>query len=112
MSQPDENSMRKLIWERKAAVDAKMAEAGFEALPEVERDAWVLSLQLDVPFETAAMCMRTGEANSVDADVLAGVRAKVAEAFRFGKRKALQELKRVVGRCPALNQPKSDGQVF
>ena len=29
----DENVMRKMVWARKDAVEAKMAETGFEALP-------------------------------------------------------------------------------
>lgn len=113
MSRPDESAMRKLVWTRKDAVDAKMAEDGFASLPEQERDAWILSLQLDVPLELATACVRScgeGEVASADNGALAEIRNKIAEAFKYGKRKALQELKRVVGRYPALNFPKDDVQ--
>jgi len=111
MSRHDEGAMRKLVWMRKDAVDAKMAEDGFASLPEQERDAWILSLQLDVPLEQVTACIRScgeGEVASAAAGALAEVRDKIAEAFKYGKRKALQELKRVVGRYPALNLPKGE----
>jgi len=45
----DESKIRKLIWERRDAVDAKVAESGFGELPSEDQDAWVVALQLDVP---------------------------------------------------------------
>jgi len=97
----NESEIRKAIWTRKDAVDAKMSEPGFVELPAEEQDAWVLSLQLDVPFEQAAACANGTASEAVAAEV----RDKVAEAFKFGKRKALRPLKEVVSRCPALNVP-------
>lgn len=106
MGQPDENVIRKLIWTRSEAVDAKIAEVGFEALAESQQDAWVLSLQLDMPMETAAACVeacqRAGDSEPADETVLADVRNKIAEAFKYGKRKALRTLKMAISRYPSL----------
>jgi len=100
----DDNKIRKLIWERKDAADAKMAEPGFDALPADERDAWILCLQLDVPFDQAAACV----GGTADAGAMENVRARIAEAFQYGKRKALRALKEALGRHPSLNVPQEE----
>jgi len=94
MSEIDENSIRKAIWARKDAVDAKMAEIQSEDILADERDAWVVSLQLGVAFETVARCL----AGTAKAEELAEIREKIAETFKYGKRKALRALKEALGR--------------
>ena len=76
----DENKIRKGIWERKDAVDAKMAEPGFEALTGVEQDACVLGLMLGLPMELAARCVR-GEA---EAGEMAQLWEEIEEVFKYG----------------------------
>jgi len=98
MIEIDENSIRKAIWARKDAVDAKMAEIQSEDIPADERDAWIISLQLGVAFETAARCL----AGTAKAEELAEVREKIAEIFKYGKRKALRALKEALGRHEGL----------
>ncbi len=98
----DENVMRKMIWSRKDAVEAKMAEAGFEALPEDERDAWVVSLMLDLSMETVLRCVR-GEAKDGDLPLLWN---EIDEVFKFGKRSALRPLKDVLARRETLKRPR------
>ena len=90
----DENKIRKVIWERKDAVDAKMAEPGFEALQGDEQDAWVLSLMLDLPLELAARCVR-GETKSGELPLLW---EELDEVFKYGKRSALRQLKEALAR--------------
>lgn len=94
MGEIDENAIRKQIWERKAAVDAKMAESGFGALPLSERDAWVLSLMLDLPFDVSVRFV----IGSPQAGERASVRAKADDLFKYGKRSALRALKDVLAR--------------
>ena len=97
----EENKIRKVIWARKDAVDAKMAEPGFEALAEDEQDAWVLGLMLGLPVEQAARCVR-GEA---EAGELAQLWEAIEEVFKFGKRSALRPLKAVLARHETLKKP-------
>ena len=99
----EESKIRKVIWERKAAVDAKMAEPGFEALAEDEQDAWVLGLMLGLPVELAARCVR-GEA---EASEMAQLWEAMEEAFKFGKRSALRPLKAVLARHETLKKPEA-----
>ena len=99
----DENKIRKVIWERKDAVDAKMAEPGFDALPGDEQDAWVLGLMLDLPVELAARCVR-GEAEPGE---LAQLWERADEVFRYGKRSALRPLKVVLARYEMLKKPEA-----
>ena len=99
----DENKIRKVIWERKDAVDAKMAEPGFEALPGDEQDAWVLSLMLDLPLELAARCVR-GETKSGELPLLW---EELDEVFKYGKRSALRQLKEALARHETLKKPNS-----
>ena len=101
----DENKIRKVIWERKAAVDAKMAEPGFETLEGDEQDACVLGLMLGLPVELSARCVR-GEA---EAGELAQMWAAIEEAFKFGKRSALRPLKVVLARHETLKKPEAFG---
>ena len=98
----DENLIRKRIWARKDAVDAKMAEAEFAAQSADEQDAWVLSLMLDIPMELVGRCLR-GEAESGDMAVLW---EEIDEVFRYGKRSALRPLKDVLARHETLKKPK------
>ena len=97
----DENKIRKVIWERKAAVDAKMAEPGFETLEGDEQDAGVLGLMLGLPVELSARCVR-GEA---EASEMAQLWEAMEEAFKFGKRSALRPLKAVLARHETLKKP-------
>jgi len=106
MSEQGESEIRKRIWIRKDAVDAKMSEPGFAALPDEERDAWVLCLQLDIPFETAQACAN----GSADEAVLGEVQGKIAEAFKYGKRKALRELRDVLSRHGNLQTERADSE--
>ena len=102
----DESKIRKVIWERKDAVEAKMAEPGFEALPIEGRDAWVLGLMLDLPLEVAARCVR-GEAAAGEMPLLW---EKIDELFKYGKRSALRPLKEVLTRHETLAKPKEETQ--
>jgi len=95
----DESKIRKLIWERRDAVDAKVAESGFGELPSEDQDAWVVALQLDVPFDQALACVN----GVASAAVLDDVRGRAAEAFKYGKRKALRALKEALVRHPELS---------
>lgn len=95
-----ENEIRKLIWERSAAVDEKIAEEGFLELPTVEQEAWVISLQVGVDFALVLRCL-DGSASETE---IADVRARVAEAFEFGKRKALRHLRAAIASYPSLRK--------
>ena len=97
----DENKIRKVIWERKDAVEAKMAETGFEVLPGDEQDAWVLSIMLDLPLEFATRCVR-GETKSGELSLLW---KELDEMFKYGKRSALRTLKEVLARHETLKKP-------
>lgn len=99
----EENKIRKGIWERKDAVDAKMAEPGFEALTGDEQDAWVLGLMLGLPVEQAARCVR-GEA---EAGEMAQLWEEIEEVFKYGKRSALRPLKAVLVRHETLKRPEA-----
>jgi len=99
----DESSIRKLIWERKGAVDDKMSDPGFLELPVEEQDAWILALQLGLSHDAVADVLGGKSGGDVTVDLL---RDRIAEAFRFGKRKALRELKNVLSRHAELNVPK------
>lgn len=94
----EETSVRKLIWDRKALVDAKIAEEGFLELPPEEQDALVLSLQLGVDLEVTRRCV----ADAASEEEIAAVRAKAAEAFQYGKRKALRSLRTAIANYPKL----------
>ena len=94
----EETSVRKIIWDRKAAVDAKIAEEGFLDLPPEEQDALVMSLQLGVDLEVVRRCV----ADTATEAELAEVRAKAAEAFQYGKRKALRALRTAIANYPKL----------
>lgn len=94
----NEGDIRKLIWERKEAVDAKIAEEGFLALTPEEQDAWVIALQLGLDYDVAKRCV-DGAAEEAE---IAAVRAGVAEAFQYGKRKALRSLRTAVAAHPQL----------
>ncbi|MGN0855521.1 MAG: hypothetical protein ACI4R9_08385 [Kiritimatiellia bacterium] len=96
----DESSVRKLIWDRKAVVDAKIAEEGFLDLPPTEQDAQVLSLQLGIGLDVARRCVAGAAAEPEFAEV----RAKAAEAFRYGKRKALRALRTAIANYPKLRE--------
>ena len=97
----DLNKIRKVIWERKGAVDAKMTESGFDALTADVQDAWVLSLMLDQPLELAARCVR-GEVESCE---MALLWEELDEVFKYGKRSALRSLKDVLSRHETLKKP-------
>lgn len=96
----EETSVRKLIWDRKAAVDAKIAEEGFLDLAPEEQDALVLSLQLGVEVAVTRRCV-AGTASEAE---FAEVRAKAAEAFQYGKRKALRALRTAIANYPKLRE--------
>jgi len=96
----EESEIRRLIWERKEAVDAKIAEDGFLDLEPTEQDAWVIALQLGVEYDLAKRCV-DGAATEEEYAV---VRAKVAEAFQFGKRKALRPLRTAVAEYSKLRE--------
>lgn len=85
----EESAIRRLIWERKDAVDAKIADPAFLALPADEQDAVVISVQLDVPLEVARRCVGNVAAD----DEMATLRNRLVETFRYGKRKALRPLR-------------------
>lgn len=101
MSGIDENEIRKQIWARKRAIDAKMAESGFDALPVGEQDAWVLSLMLDLPFDVASRCVR-GESQVGERALLW---EEIDEVFKYGQRSTLQPLKDVLARHETLKRP-------
>ena len=101
MDQSEESALRRAVWQRSDAVLAKMAEPGFEALPQNERDAWVVSLQLDVPYGQALACVD----GTAAPEVLDGLRARAGRTFAYGKRKALRDLKEVISRRPQFNAP-------
>ncbi len=94
----DENEIRKVIWDRKAAVDALMADSEFYDLPGEEQDARVLGLHLGLPYETMRACV-DGTAAESDVEL---ARARIAEAFKYGKRKALRTLKIAISRYAQL----------
>lgn len=94
MNSPDENAIRKELWTRKDATEAKMSEPGFGALPVDEQDAWIMSLMLDVTLDQAKAFVVGG----ASAEVFEVVRGKIAEAFKCGKRRALRELKSALAR--------------
>lgn len=96
----EESEIRRLIWERKEAVDAKIAEDGFLDLEPKEQDAWVIALQLGIEFDLAKRCV-DGTASEGE---YTAVRAKVAEAFQFGKRKALRSLRTAVAEYSKLRE--------
>ena len=96
----DESEIRRMIWARREAVDAKIAEDGFLDLATVEQDAWVIALQLGVNFDLAKRCVD----GSATEEEYAEVRAKVAEAFQYGKRKALRTLRTAVAEYPKLRE--------
>ena len=52
-----ESEIRRMIWTRKEAVDAKIAEEGFLDLEPAEQDAWVIALQLGIEFDLARRCV-------------------------------------------------------
>lgn len=93
-----ESEIRRMIWTRKEAVDAKIAEEGFLDLAPAEQDAWVIALQLGIEFDLARRCVD----GSATMEESAMVRAKVAEAFQYGKRKALRSLRTAVAVYPSL----------
>lgn len=97
----DENQIRKAIWARKDAVDARMAEPGFEALPTDEQDAQVLALMLDVTPEAARRCLGA----EARADERERLWTGLDELFRYGKRSALRPLKDVLARHETLKKP-------
>ena len=99
----DENKIRKGIWARKDAVDAKMAESGFEALAGDEQDAWVLGLMLGLPMEQAARCVRGG----AEAGEMAQLWEEIESVFKYGKRSALRPLKAVLARHETLKKPEA-----
>ncbi|MDO5317228.1 MAG: hypothetical protein Q4G65_01250 [bacterium] len=96
----DESEIRRMIWARKEAVDAKIAEEGFGDLDPAEQDAWVIALQLGIDFDLAKRCVDGSAAEEESA----AVRAKVAEAFQYGKRKALRSLRTAVADYPKLRE--------
>ena len=96
----EESEIRRLIWARKEAVDAKIAEDGFLSLEPQEQDAWVLALQLGITFDLAKRCVD----DTATEEEVADVRAKVAEAFQYGKRKALRSLRTAVAEYPKLRE--------
>ena len=96
----DESEIRRMIWARKEAVDAKIAEEGFLDLGPAEQDAWVLALQLGIEFELAKRCVD----DTATEEEIAGVRVRVAEAFQYGKRKALRTLRTAVAEYPKLRE--------
>ena len=96
----EESEIRRLIWARKEAVDAKIAEDGFLDLEPGEQDAWVLALQLGIDFDLAKRCVD----GSATEEEYAAVRTKVAEAFQYGKRKALRTLRIAVAEYSKLRE--------
>ena len=98
----EEIAIRRLIWERRDAVDAKIADPAFLALPVDEQDAVVISAQLDVPLELVRRCVGNVAAD----DELATLRDRLVETFRYGKRKALRPLKVALAHHPHL-QPEA-----
>ena len=103
MDKTEESAFRRAVWQRSDAVLAKMAEPGFEALAQNERDAWIVALQLDVPFEQALACVDGTAAPKV----LDDFRARTCQTFTYGKRKALRDLKEVISRRPQFNAPET-----
>ena len=101
MTEVEENMIRKSIWTRAAALAEKVSGTAFADLPDAAQDAWVLSLMLDIPLETAEACVG-GTAS--EADLEKTVRGRIAEAFKCGKRKALRPLKDVLGRYEHLQK--------
>ena len=100
MTEVEENMIRKSIWTRAAALAEKVSETAFADLPDAAQDAWVLSLMLDIPLETAEACVG-GTASEADLET---VRGRIAESFKYGKRKALRPLKDVLGRYEHLQK--------
>ena len=103
MDQTEESTLRRAIWQRSDAVLAKMAEDGFAELPQNERDAWIVSIQLDVPYEHALACLDGTDAP----EALDNLRARAGQTFAYGKRKALRDLKEVISRRPQFNAPEA-----
>lgn len=94
----EEASIRKQIWERKDLVDAKVAEPEFLELPDDEQDAIVISLQLDMPLEAVKACV----ANTASEVLMTELKSRLAETFKYGKRKALRSLKEAISSHPHL----------
>lgn len=94
----EESLIRKQIWERKDLVDAKVSEPEFLELSDDEQDAIVISLQLDMPLEVVKTCV-TNTANDI---LMAELKSRIVEAFKFGKRKALRHLKEALSSHPHL----------
>ena len=105
MDKTEESVLRRAVWQRSDAVLAKMAEPGFEVLPQNGRDAWVVALQLDVPYEQAVACID----GTAAPEVLDDLRARTCQTFTYGKRKALRDLKEVISRRPQFNAPEEKG---
>ena len=105
MDKTEESALRRAVWQRSDAVLAKMAEDGFAVLPQNARDAWVVSIQLDVPYEQALVCVD----GTAAPDVLDDLRARTCQTFTYGKRKALRDLKEVISRRPQFNAPEEKG---
>jgi len=96
----DESKIRKRIWERRDAVDAKMAEPGFEALAMEEQDAWVVSLMLALPLDQVRRCIR----GKADGDDLPRLWQAQDEVFKYGKRSALRVRKAALARQGSLKR--------
>ena len=103
MDKTEESTLRRAIWQRSDAVLAKMAEDGFAELPQNERDAWIVSIQLDVPYEQALACVD----GTAAPEALDNLRARAGQTFAYGKRKALRDLKEVISRRPQFNAPEA-----
>ena len=103
MDKTEESTFRRAVWQRSDAVLAKMAEPGFEALPQNERDAWIVALQLDAPYEQARACVD----GTAAPEVLEDLRTRCCQTFTYGKRKALRDLKEVISRRPQFNAPET-----
>ena len=103
MDKNEESALRRAIWQRSDAVLAKMAEPGFDTLPQNERDAWIVSIQLDAPYGLALACVD----GTAAPEVLDDLRARTCETFTYGKRKALRDLKAVISRRPQFNAPET-----
>ena len=101
MDKTEESALRRAVWQRSDAVLAKIAEPGFEALPQNVRDAWIVALQLDVAHEQALACVD----GTAAPEVLDDLRARAGRTFAYGKRKALRDLKEVISRRPQFNAP-------
>lgn len=79
-------------------VDAKVSEPEFLELPDEEQDAIVIALQLDMPLEAVKACV----ANTANEILMTEFKDRLAETFKFGKRKALRHLKEALSSHPHL----------